>query len=134
MAKMAFLAVNNYFLVRFQKYQKNNNCVFIVFKAESEPKHEEIFFYKWRIRKTIKKTFASNLIKNDLVSFPRSKFKPCVLYSHFFLVKCSAHTPGEVHTNHKVSVKTRFLENSGFPVSKKALSLFETQGESSKFI
>ena len=51
MAKMAFLAANNFFLVRFQKYRTNNNCVFIVFKAESEPKHEEkkkfrVFFFK----------------------------------------------------------------------------------------
>ena len=45
MAKMAFLAANNFFLVRFQKYRTNNNCVFIVFKAESEPKHEEKFFF-----------------------------------------------------------------------------------------
>ena len=29
----------------FKHAEQNNNCVFIVFKAESEPKHEEKFFF-----------------------------------------------------------------------------------------
>ena len=44
MAKMAFLAVNNFFWCVFKNTEQNNNCVFIVFKAESEPKHKEKFF------------------------------------------------------------------------------------------
>ena len=49
--KMAFLAVINVFLGAFSKIPKqNNNCFFNVFKAESEPKHEEkflcVFFFK----------------------------------------------------------------------------------------
>ena len=44
---MAFLAVNNFFWCVFKNTKQNNNCVFIVFKAESEPKHEEfVFFFK----------------------------------------------------------------------------------------
>ena len=42
---MAFLAVNNFFWCVFKNTEQNNNCVFIVFKAESEPKHEEFFFW-----------------------------------------------------------------------------------------
>ena len=38
---MAFLAVNNIFVCVFKNTELNNNCVFIVFKAESELKHEE---------------------------------------------------------------------------------------------
>ena len=41
MAKMAFLVDYNFFLCAFSKTpNQKNNCVFIVFKAESEPKHE----------------------------------------------------------------------------------------------
>ena len=48
---MAFFVVNNFFLCVFKNTEQNNNCVFIVFKAESEPKHEEkicfwLFFFK----------------------------------------------------------------------------------------
>ena len=41
-AKMAFFAVNNFFGA-FSKIPKKNMRVFIFFKAESEPKHEEKF-------------------------------------------------------------------------------------------
>ena len=43
--KIAFLAVNHFFCVRFQNTKQNNICVFIVFKAKSEPKHEEKIFF-----------------------------------------------------------------------------------------
>ena len=47
---MAILAVNNFFWCVFLYTEQNNNCAFIVFKAESEPKHEEkigcVFFFK----------------------------------------------------------------------------------------
>ena len=33
-----------FFWCVFKNTEQNNNCVFIVFKAESEPKHEEKFF------------------------------------------------------------------------------------------
>ena len=33
------------FFCVFKNTKQNNNCVFIVFKAESEPKHEEKFFF-----------------------------------------------------------------------------------------
>ena len=53
MAKMVFLAVNNFSWCVFKNTEQNNNCVFIVFKAESKPKHEEKFcfgfFYCWMI-------------------------------------------------------------------------------------
>ena len=41
---MVFLAVNNFFWCIFKNTEQNNICnicVFIVFKTESEPKHEE---------------------------------------------------------------------------------------------
>ena len=39
---MAFLAVNNFFLGGgFKNTEQDNICVFIVFKAESGPKHKE---------------------------------------------------------------------------------------------
>ena len=38
---MGFLAVNNFFWCVFKNTKQNNNCVFIVFKAESKPKHEK---------------------------------------------------------------------------------------------
>ena len=38
--KWRFLAVNNFFVL-FKNTKQNNNCVCIVFKAESEPKHED---------------------------------------------------------------------------------------------
>ena len=41
---MAFMAVNNFFGWVFKNTEQNNNCVFIVYKAESEPKHEDNFF------------------------------------------------------------------------------------------
>ena len=44
MAKMAFLVVNNFFWCVFKNTEQNNDCVFIVFKAESEPKPEKQFF------------------------------------------------------------------------------------------
>ena len=44
MAKMAILAVNNFFFMRFKNTEQNNNCVFIVFKGESDQHEEKIFF------------------------------------------------------------------------------------------
>ena len=38
---MAFLVVKTFFWCVFKNTEQNNNCVFIVLKAESEPKHEE---------------------------------------------------------------------------------------------
>ena len=49
---MAFLVVNNFFWCVFKNTEQNNNCVFIVFKAESEPKHEEKFFFECFSSKT----------------------------------------------------------------------------------
>ena len=42
---MTFLVINNLFLVRFQNTEQNKISVFIVFKAESEPKHKENIFW-----------------------------------------------------------------------------------------
>ena len=39
-----FLAVNNGFLCVFKKNDQNNICAFIVFKAETIEKYENIFF------------------------------------------------------------------------------------------
>ena len=44
-AKMEFLAVNNFFWGVFKNTEQNNICVFIVFKAGSEPKHEDKFIF-----------------------------------------------------------------------------------------
>ena len=41
---MAFLVVNNFFWCVFKNTEQNNICLIIVFKAESEPKHEENIF------------------------------------------------------------------------------------------
>ena len=44
--KWRFLVVNYFFWCVFKNPEQNNNCVFIVFKAEeSEPKHEEKNFF-----------------------------------------------------------------------------------------
>ena len=44
MAKMVFLVLNNFFWCIFKNSEQNNNCMFIVFKAESESKQEETIF------------------------------------------------------------------------------------------
>ena len=38
---MAFLTANSFFLCVFKNTDKKDICVYIVFKAESKPKHEE---------------------------------------------------------------------------------------------
>ena len=38
---MAFLTVNNFFLCVFKNTDQKNISVYIVFKAESKPKHKE---------------------------------------------------------------------------------------------
>ena len=38
--KWRFLQLITFFWCVFENTEQNNNCVFIVFKAESEPKHE----------------------------------------------------------------------------------------------
>ena len=48
MAKMAFLAANNFFLVRFQKYRTNNNCVFI--ETPRKKKISGVFLQKPKTR------------------------------------------------------------------------------------
>ena len=58
MAKMAFLAVNNFFWYIFKNTEQNNNGVFIVFKAESEPKHEENIFWGVFLQKPKKRFFG----------------------------------------------------------------------------
>ena len=52
MVKMAHLAVNNFFVCVFKNTEQNNNCVFIVYKAESEPKHEEKILFGYFFSKT----------------------------------------------------------------------------------
>ena len=89
MAKKAFLAVNNFFLVRFQKYLTNNNCVFIVFKAESEPKHEENIFIWVFLQKP---KFAG---KNKIVL--KLKFQICI---SAFVLYCKR----KLHTNLKKKI------------------------------
>ena len=42
--KWRFWRLITFFWCVFKNTEQNNNCVFIVFKAESEPKHEENFF------------------------------------------------------------------------------------------
>ena len=48
--KWRFWRLITFFWCVFKNTEQNNNCVFIVFKAESEPKHEEkifgVFFFK----------------------------------------------------------------------------------------
>ena len=43
-SKWRFWLLITFFWCVFKNTKQNNNCVFIVFKAESEPKHEENFF------------------------------------------------------------------------------------------
>ena len=59
MAKMAFLVVNNFFWCVFKNTEPNNNRVFIVFKAESEPKHKEKTFFGCFSSKTNDALFQS---------------------------------------------------------------------------
>ena len=42
--KWRFWRLVTFFWFVFKNTEQNNNCVFIVFKAESEPKHKEKFF------------------------------------------------------------------------------------------
>ena len=73
MAKMAFLVVNNFFWCVFKNTEQNNNCVFIVFKAESEPKHEEKFFLGVFLQKPKTRFFGG---ENKIVL--KLKFKICI--------------------------------------------------------
>ena len=43
--KWRFWQLITFFGGIFKNTEQNNICVFIVFKGESEPKHEEIFFF-----------------------------------------------------------------------------------------
>ena len=43
--KWRFWGLITFFWCVFKNTEQNNNCVFIVFKAESEPKHEEKIFF-----------------------------------------------------------------------------------------
>ena len=61
---MAFLAVNNFFWCIFKNTEQNNNCVFIVFKAESEPKHEEKICFWLFFFKNQKRAFAFFVVNN----------------------------------------------------------------------
>ena len=60
---MAFLSVNNFFWCIFENTKQNNNCVFIVFKGESEPKHKE------------KKNVGGFFFKNQKSAFSGVKIK-----------------------------------------------------------
>ena len=42
--KWRFWGLITFFWCVFKNTEQNKNCVFIVFKAESEPKHKEKFF------------------------------------------------------------------------------------------
>ena len=44
-SKWCFWRLITFFWCVFKNTEQNNNCVFIVFKAESEPKPEEKFFF-----------------------------------------------------------------------------------------
>ena len=61
MVKMAHLAVNNFFVCVFKNTEQNNNCVFIVYKAESEQKQEEKNSFGCFSSKTKKR--ASSVVK-----------------------------------------------------------------------
>ena len=76
---MAFLTVNNFFSVHFQKYQPKNICVSIVFKAESKKNILWGVFFKNQ-----KRTFLG--VQNG--TFKKSNFK-FVFVCLFFYVKGS---------------------------------------------
>ena len=50
--KWRFWRLITFFWCVFENTEENNNCVFIVFKAESEPKQEEKFFWGYCSSKT----------------------------------------------------------------------------------
>ena len=60
---MEFLAVNNSFWGVFKNTEQNNICVFIVFKAGSEPKHEDKLIFFGFFFKNQKLTFSGVKIK-----------------------------------------------------------------------
>ena len=60
---MAFMAVNNFFGWVFKNTEQNNNCVFIVYKAESEPKHKGKHFFVCVFFKNQKRVFSGVKIK-----------------------------------------------------------------------
>ena len=60
---MAFLAVITFFWCVFKNTEQNNICVFIVFKAESEPKHKENKFFFAVFFKNQKRAFWGVKIK-----------------------------------------------------------------------
>ena len=87
MAKMAFLAVNNFFWCVFKNTEQNNNCVFIVFKAESRPKHEENIFLGVFLQKPKTRFFGG---ESKIVL--KLKFKICI---SAFVLYCKR----KLHTN-----------------------------------
>ena len=87
MAKMAFLGVNNFLLCVFKKNEQNNNCVFIVFKADSEPKNEGKNLFGCFSSKSKKALFGG---KNETVL--KLKFQICI---SLFVFYCKR----KLHTN-----------------------------------
>ena len=83
MAKMAFSTVNNFFWCVFKNIAQNNNCVFIVFKAESEVKHEEQIFFGCFLQKSKTSFFGG---KNKIVL--KLIFQICIS-AFVFIVKGS---------------------------------------------
>ena len=115
MAKMVFLMVNNFFLSVFRNTEQNNNCIFIVFKAESEPKHKDKFFLAVFLQKPKTCFFGG---KHKIVL--KLKFQICI---SVFVLYCER----KLHTNfHKKNWNLsplEFFENENFDMRAEILDL-----------
>ena len=89
---MAFLAVNNFFWCVFKNTEQNDNCVFIVFNAESEPKHKEHIFLGVFLQKAKTSCVEG---KNKIVL--KLKFQICI---SAFVLYCKR----KLYTNFKKNI------------------------------
>ena len=87
MAKWRFWRLITFFWCVFKNTEQNNNCVFIVFKAESEPKHKEKMLVVCFSSKTKKALFWG---ENKTVL--KLKFQICI---SVFVLYCKR----KLHTN-----------------------------------
>ena len=85
--KWRFWRLITFFWCVFKNIEPNNNCVFIVFKAESKPKHEKKKFLGLFLQKPKTRFFGG---ENKIVL--KLKFKICI---SAFVLYCKR----KLHTN-----------------------------------
>ena len=88
--KWCFWWLITLFLSVFKNTKQNNNCIFIVFKAESEPKHEDKFFLAVFLQKPKTCFFGG---KHKIVL--KLKFQICI---SVFVLYCERKLRTNFHT------------------------------------